>query len=128
MTQPERLTFSWLAAFSYGDIEWRRDLLLGSSGGFIPLFFEGAMKAISNVFSGLLAAGAVVAGLSSAVGAEETAPKGFDRVREVPRGKVTTETYQSKSLGFERKLTVYTPPGYNKEEKYLVALRLFKDR
>ena len=82
------------------------------------------MKATPRIFAGLVAVGAVVAGLGSAAGAEQAAPKGFDQVRHVPHGKVTTETYQSKSLGFERRLTVYTPPGYSKEKKYPVLYLL----
>lgn len=56
--------------------------------------------------------------------AEETAPAGYDQVREVPHGNVTTETYASKSLGFDRKLTVYTPPGFDKSKKYPVLYLL----
>jgi enterochelin esterase-like enzyme len=56
--------------------------------------------------------------------ADEAAPQGFDQVRQVPHGKVVTDTYESKSLGFQRKLTVYTPPGYSKEKKYPVLYLL----
>ncbi len=59
-------------------------------------------------------------GLIAASADETVAPTGFDQVREVSHGQVKTETYQSKSLGFERKLTVYTPPGYDKAKKYPV--------
>jgi enterochelin esterase-like enzyme len=53
------------------------------------------------------------------------APKGFDTRREgVERGKVATVEYDSKSLGFKRKMVVYTPPGYSKETKYPVLYLL----
>ena len=42
----------------------------------------------------------------------------------MPHGKVATEEYDSKSLGFKRKLTVYTPPGYSKDKKYPVLYLL----
>jgi enterochelin esterase-like enzyme len=42
---------------------------------------------------------------------EETAPKGFDEPRDVPHGQVKPETYDSKTLGFERKMTVYLAAG-----------------
>ena len=45
------------------------------------------------------------------------APEGFDKAREVPHGRVATEEYDSKALGFKRKLTVYTPPGFKKDDK-----------
>lgn len=49
------------------------------------------------------------------------APKGFDAKREgVERGKIETIEYASKSLGFKRKMVVYTPPGYSKDAKYPV--------
>ena len=56
--------------------------------------------------------------------ADDAAPEGFDQPREVPHGKVTTETYPSKTLGFDRKLTVYTPPGFDREKKYPVLYLL----
>ncbi len=59
-----------------------------------------------------------------AVAADEAAPKGFDQARDVPRGRVATETYPSKSLKFDRKFTVYTPPGYSKEGKKYPVLYL----
>jgi len=36
------------------------------------------------------------------------------QVRSVPHGTVQSQTYKSKSLGTERKIVVYTPPGYEK--------------
>jgi enterochelin esterase-like enzyme len=53
------------------------------------------------------------------------APKGFDTRRDgVERGKVETVQYDSKSLGFKRKMVVYMPPGYSKDTKYPVLYLL----
>jgi enterochelin esterase-like enzyme len=53
------------------------------------------------------------------------APKGFDARREgVPRGKVEAVEYDSKSTGGKRRLVVYTPPGYSKENRYPVLYLL----
>jgi enterochelin esterase-like enzyme len=62
--------------------------------------------------------------VAAARGGEEVAPDGFDQPRDVPHGNVASEKYDSKSLGFERKLTIYTPPGYSKEKKYPVLYLL----
>ncbi len=52
-------------------------------------------------------------------------PQGFDAPRAgVERGKVETVEYDSKSLGFKRKMVVYTPPGYSKDVKYPVLYLL----
>jgi len=41
------------------------------------------------------------------------APAGFDKKRDnIERGKLETVEYDSKSVGNQRKLVVYTPPGY----------------
>jgi enterochelin esterase-like enzyme len=48
-------------------------------------------------------------------------PAGFNAQREgVPRGKLETIEYDSKTVGTTRKMQVYTPPGYTKEKKYPV--------
>ena len=48
-------------------------------------------------------------------------PKGFDAKRpDIERGQVETVEYDSKTVGAKRKLVVYTPPGYSKEQKYPV--------
>jgi enterochelin esterase-like enzyme len=67
-------------------------------------------------------------GFSYAAGQEKTAkqdytsaPKGFDAKRDgIPRGKMEVVDYESKVSGGARKMTVYTPPGYSKENKYPV--------
>ena len=49
------------------------------------------------------------------------APDGFNQVRaDVPKGKVEAITYDSKSVGVQRKAVVYTPPGYDATKKYPV--------
>lgn len=88
------------------------------------------MKVIWHL--GILIAFAL-AGSSTARGfaAEEVAPNGFDQTRDVPHGQVKPETYDSRTLGFERKMTVYLPPGFSKDQKYpvlyLFAKRLFSN-
>jgi enterochelin esterase-like enzyme len=52
-------------------------------------------------------------------------PAGFDKKRDdVPHGKLEMVSYDSKSVGATRKLNVYTPPGYSKDEKYPVLYLL----
>ena len=50
---------------------------------------------------------------------------GFDVAREdVPKGLVETITCDSKSIGIRRKMIVYTPPGYAKNQGYPVLYLL----
>jgi enterochelin esterase-like enzyme len=52
-------------------------------------------------------------------------PKGFDAKREgIARGKLEMVSYESKSVGATRKMNVYTPPGYSKDQKYPVLYLL----
>ncbi|WP_281336435.1 alpha/beta hydrolase-fold protein [Flavobacterium eburneipallidum] len=56
---------------------------------------------------------------------EKEGPKGFDQVRAgIPNGKIESLEYSSKTVGTIRKLTVYTPPGFNKNKKYPVLYLL----
>src|SRR5262249_39631260 len=49
------------------------------------------------------------------------APEGFDKPRDnVPKGKVESVEYDSKSVGAKRRMVVYTPPGFSKDTKYPV--------
>jgi enterochelin esterase-like enzyme len=49
------------------------------------------------------------------------APTDFTQVRQdIPKGKVETITYNSKSIGVDRKAVVYTPPNYDPKQKYPV--------
>ena len=47
-------------------------------------------------------------------------------LQDVPHGKVTPHSYESKSLGKTRNINVYTPPGYDKDAatKYPVLILL----
>lgn len=48
-------------------------------------------------------------------------PPGFNTVRnDIPHGKLEMVEYESKSVGTQRRMLVYTPPGYSKETKYPV--------
>jgi enterochelin esterase-like enzyme len=51
-------------------------------------------------------------------------PKNFDAEQSVPHGKVEKLTYSSKTLGFDRPVVIYTPPGYSKDTKYPVLYLL----
>jgi enterochelin esterase-like enzyme len=52
-------------------------------------------------------------------------PAGFDARREgIPHGRLEMVSYESKSVGTLRKMQVYTPPGYSKQEKYPVLYLL----
>src|SRR5262245_3082716 len=53
----------------------------------------------------------LVCALISVVAAQQPAPA-YPQVRAVPHGKVQSVSYNSKSLGTDRKVVVYTPPGY----------------
>jgi enterochelin esterase-like enzyme len=49
------------------------------------------------------------------------APADFIQVRpDIPKGKLETITYNSKSIGVDRKAVVYTPPNYDAKQKYPV--------
>ena len=49
------------------------------------------------------------------------APADFIQVRpDIPKGKLETITYNSKSIGVDRKAVVYTPPNYDPGQKYPV--------
>lgn len=53
------------------------------------------------------------------------APEGFDSLRPgIPRGKIDTVSYSSKTVGSLRKALVYTPPGFSKNTKYPVLYLL----
>lgn len=53
------------------------------------------------------------------------APSGFDSVRaDISRGKIDTITYTSKTVGTNRRATIYTPPAFSKKKKYPVLYLL----
>ncbi|BCU79386.1 alpha/beta hydrolase-fold protein [Luteolibacter sp. LG18] len=52
-------------------------------------------------------------------------PAGFNKRRDgIPHGKTELISYESKSVGTTRKMTVYTPPGYSKNTRYPVLYLL----
>ena len=56
---------------------------------------------------------------------EKTPPEGFDVAKnDIPHGTVSTITYPSKTVGTDRRATVYTPPGYSRNKKYPVLYLL----
>lgn len=53
------------------------------------------------------------------------APPGFDSLKtNIPRGKIDTVSYPSKTVGVSRKMLIYTPPGYSGKKKYPVLYLL----
>ncbi len=62
---------------------------------------------------------------NKAAALSKTEPVSFDALRDnIERGKVETVAYPSKTVGVERKMVVYTPPGYSKDSKYPVLYLL----
>lgn len=56
---------------------------------------------------------------------EKQAPQGFDVVRnDIPKGKIDTISYNSKTVGVTRRAIIYTPPSYSKSKKYPVLYLL----
>ena len=55
----------------------------------------------------------------------EHASPGFDSLyAAIPHGKIDTITYNSKTVGTQRRALIYTPPGYSKKNKYPVLYLL----
>jgi len=53
------------------------------------------------------------------------APDGFDQPRtNIAHGKIDTVTYHSESVGNDRRMLVYTPPGYSSSKTYPVLYLL----
>jgi len=74
----------------------------------------------------LLIAGLLLLSLSGLAQTEFKYPSpGFDIASEsTPHGKIDTITYNSKTVGTERRALIYTPPGYSKDKKYPVLYLL----
>jgi len=68
----------------------------------------------------LLIAGLLLLCLSGLAQTEyKFSPQGFDIASEsTPHGKIDTITYNSKTVGTDRRALIYTPPGYSKDKKY----------
>jgi len=60
----------------------------------------------------------------SAITVSAVTPSGFDQVKNVPHGSITTQTYHSTTTNTDRKVNVYTPPGYSTDKKYNVLYLL----
>jgi enterochelin esterase-like enzyme len=61
----------------------------------------------------------------AAESATESAPSGFDRPREgVEKGRVETIEYDSKTVGIQRRMVIYTPPAYSPDQTYPVLYLL----
>ncbi|WP_083158144.1 alpha/beta hydrolase-fold protein [Allomuricauda sp. CP2A] len=57
--------------------------------------------------------------------AQKHAPEGFDTVRNgIPKGRIDSIMYRSKTVGTERKAMIYTPPGFSKSKRYPVLYLL----
>ena len=55
----------------------------------------------------------------------QRAPEGFDAVRkDIRHGRIDTVTYPSTTVGNDRSMIVYTPPGFSKRKKYPVLYLL----
>ena len=53
------------------------------------------------------------------------APEGFDVIKNgIAHGKIDSLNYSSSTVGTQRKVLVYTPPGYDKKKKYPVLYLL----
>lgn len=74
----------------------------------------------------VLALGFILTGMFiSAQKFDKQAPQGFDiEKKEIPHGKIDTVTYESKTIGTQRKTLIYTPPSYKKGNKYPVLYLL----
>src|SRR4051794_6507027 len=52
-------------------------------------------------------------------------PDNYDTIQAtIPHGKIDSVVYDSKTVGSKRKALVFTPPGYNKKNKYPVLYLL----
>ncbi len=79
------------------------------------------MKKLICFFIALLIVNYIVIGQS----VEKQAPAGYDVLRkDIPKGKIDTLTYESKTVGTKRKTLIYTPPGFSKDKKYPVLYLL----
>ena len=55
----------------------------------------------------------------------QAAPEGYDKeTADIARGTIEETTYESKTVGTTRKVTVYLPPKYDKSKKYPVLYLL----
>jgi enterochelin esterase-like enzyme len=79
--------------------------------------------ALVQMATGILpvAPAAAAASADTTVALPNHAPANFIQVRpDIPKGKLEAITYNSKSIGVDRKAVVYTPPNYDPNQKYPV--------
>ena len=75
------------------------------------------MKYLALTFTFMLLI--TVSGVSQSV--EQHAPEGFDVERsDIPKGSLETVEYPSETVGTDRKVNIYTPPGYSANSNYPV--------
>jgi enterochelin esterase-like enzyme len=79
----------------------------------------------ATIAAAMLAIAAVPAAAQTTDNALPAPPEGFDVRREgIEHGTLDTFEYDSTTVGTKRKARVYTPPGYNKEQKFPVLYLL----
>ncbi|MBN2243879.1 MAG: esterase family protein, partial [Acidobacteria bacterium] len=89
--------------------------------GFIARCLLGAALVQMGIDAPLAQPAAAPAAADAAVALPNHAPADFIQVRaDIPKGKLETITYNSKSIGVDRKAVVYTPPDYDPRQKYPV--------
>ncbi len=108
---------------------WRRSL-----HGFAPLLFQNAPQAVARRDGDERPAPReprrggfgrpIVLGPDDKPAFDDP-PDGFKTVRDdIPHGKLEMIEYDSESVGTQRKMYVYTPPGYSADKKYPVLYLL----
>jgi|WetSurMetagenome_2_1015567.scaffolds.fasta_scaffold14929_5 hypothetical protein len=89
--------------------------------GFLVICLLGAALVQMAIGVRLTGQATAPATAGTALALPDHAPADFVQVRpDIPKGKLDTITYNSKSIGVERKAVVYTPPNYDAKQKYPV--------
>jgi enterochelin esterase-like enzyme len=89
--------------------------------GFLTSCLLGAALVLMTIGTMPTGQAAVPVLASADVALPNHAPADFIQVRpDIPKGKLETITYNSKSIGVDRKAVVYTPPNYDASQKYPV--------
>src|SRR4028118_559188 len=86
----------------------------------IKMNYKFGMKQLILSFALLIAGG-----IAKSQPAVMYASPGFDSLHvDIPHGKIDTISYNSKTVGVNRRAIIYTPPGYTKKNKYPVLYLL----
>jgi enterochelin esterase-like enzyme/Spy/CpxP family protein refolding chaperone len=89
--------------------------------GFLTSCLLGAALVLMTIGISPTGHAAVPVAASATLALPNHAPADFTQVRPgIPKGKLETITYNSKSIGVDRKAVVYTPPNYDPDPKYPV--------